>query len=501
MIPKVKRIVENEEKVFFGKIKIIKSDFVNIEKSVDIIRESLVGENEIDLSISMCDGKVGEYSILVKDNEIDIRTTKEGVYSSLSTLLSKIKYEDNKSYINRFEVNDYPRFSHRGVMLDEARHFQGEVEVKKLLDIMFKTKMNVFHWHLSDDQGFRIYLDKYPKLSEIGSKRNYSIIGGYLNQKRENIQHSGIYTVSKIKEIIEYANIRGIKVLPEIDLPGHFSAVLASYPEYTCEGKLPEVLGRYGIIENILCLGNSEAREFAKDILLEVTKIFGNEIHIGFDEIKKDKLKKCPKCQQRIKELQLEDENALIENFRQEVRDFLISKGIKVTCWNDGLKDVDKLVTVQHWKGNTEKDSAKRLNNGQKMIVSDFYHYYTDYPYSMTPLKKTYNYNPIIEGVTKPENILGIETPIWTEWIDSHEKLAFNCYYRIALIAERGWNEEKMPYESVMKELRDNEEKLFGEVLNIPEKMLNPSMRFFKFIKYAFDSQVEVKKYLREKNR
>lgn len=502
MIPSIKNIVYKEIPIYFGKIEVKYSDFPDIENSVDLIRRRLIGDKSISLIIKKKDGEDCSYSISVKENGIMIEATTFGLFPSLSTLSGQINYGEMGSFLFEQEISDSARFLYRGVMVDEARHFLGEKEIKNILDLMFKTKMNVFHWHLSDDQGFRIALSGYENLDRVGSTRKGSIVGGYLNQHFDNKTHSGIYTEDKIKEIIEYAKIRGIKIIPEIDLPGHFSAVLASYPKYTCEGGQFDVPGKYGILENILCLGNGEGKEFAKNLLYRVASLFGGDyLHIGFDEIKSDKLKNCPKCQKRIKELNLPDEKALIENFRCEVRDFLEERGVKVICWNDGLKEVDGKVLVQHWKPNTEKETAERINNGQKMIMSDFFNVYMDYPYAMTPLLKTYNHNPIFDGVLKTDNVIGIETPIWTEWVTSHDKLAFNCYYRICAIAEIAWNEDKPTYPCFIEELRKKEEFLFEERLDIPEKMLNPKGKFFKMLAYSFDSDSEVKKWRKSKTK
>ncbi len=481
MIPEAKKSVLSDSKVYVGKLVLKESEFENVEKTLDIINGSLFGENELAVKIKKLDGEKESYTLSVNFDRVEVKATEKGVYDALSTLFNLVKNDDGKTYINECEIEDEARFLYRGFMLDVARHFQTVDTVKKVIDMLFKLKLNVFHWHLSDDQGFRIALPGYERIAEKGSKRNCSFVGGFKNAHSDNTPHSGIYSIEEIKDVLQYAKARGIKVIPEIDLPGHFSAVLASHPEYTCEGKEFDVPGHYGVLENILCLGNDEAREFAKGLLLSVAKLFDTDImHIGFDEIKTDKLKNCPKCQARKKELGLKNERQLIGAFREEVRDFLGENGVRIICWNDGLDSVDEKSIVQHWMPGTSRKTAKRINDGQKTIMSDFMHYYCDYPYCMTPLDKTYHYNPVMRSVKKPENVVGVEAPLWAEWVEGPDKIYFYGAYRMAALAESAWNETKRPYKAFIKDLRDNDEYYFGKRLNIPDELLTPQNRLKK---------------------
>ncbi len=498
MIPFVKSSTSSNKKIYVGKIVHDGGDFATV---LSMLNAKLKGENVLNLTVKQTRDIGAKYSISIKEEGINITASTEGSYPAFSTLIKLVREDENGTYFLESAIFDQARFSYRSAMLDDARYFHGKENVKKFLDVLFNLKFSVFHWHLSDDQGFRLLLDGIEDVCEKASKRKNSRVGGYVFGHADGKEHQGIYTKEDVWEIIEYAKDRGIKVIPEIDLPGHFSAILSAKPEFSCDGKQIDVPYQTGVLENVLCLGNQKAREFAKDLLLKTAKLFDTDVmHVGFDEIKTNKLKKCPKCQERIKALGLNDEKALIENFRVEVRDFLKSNGVNIICWNDGLTEVDRDCVVQHWKFGTDKETVKRINDGQRMIISDFYHYYMDYPYSMTPLKKTYYHEPVFLGVEKKENIIGIEAPFWAEWAKEWDKIKFNGYYRLACVAETAWNEEKRPYEVFMEDLRKNEEEYFGERLDISEKLLNPKFKRLKFIRYVFsDNQIELKKWQKSK--
>lgn len=478
MIPEIKKLTKTDVKIRLGRLLLKENAFDGLDETVAILNNSLCGDAEIPVFVEKLTGDEEKYTISANDERIRIQATEKGVYDAFSTLFGLVKKDADGSYITECEVEDEARFSHRGFLLDVARHFQTVDTVKCVLDMLFKLKLNVFHWHLSDDQGFRIMLPGYEAMAENASKRAYSYVGGFKYAHSDETPHSGIYSVEEIRDVLAYAKARGIKVIPEIDLPGHFSAVLSSHPEYTCEGKPFEVPGSYGILQNTLCLGNDEAREFAKGLLLAVARVFGTDLmHVGFDEIRTDKLKNCPKCQARKKALGIKTERQLIGAFREEVRDYLLENGVKIICWNDGLDEVDNKATVQHWKPGTAKLTAKRINAGQKMIISDFMHYYCDYPYCMTPLKKTYEFDPVMKGVEKPENVVGVEAPLWAEWVEGPDKVYFYATYRMAALAETAWNEQKRPYSEFIKDLRTNDEYYFGRKLDIPDEILTPKKR------------------------
>lgn len=397
--------------------------------------------------------------------------------------------------------------TYRGVLFDDARHFHGKDTLKSLLDVMAKLGYNVLQWHISDDQGFRLRLEGFEELAEHSSKRKDTNVGGYLRNHPGGPGCEGLYSPEDVGEIISYAAGKGIAVMPELDMPGHFSAILSAYPQYGCGGEVLEVPGRFGVLENTLCLGNDEAREFAKALVLAVAKQTGAKmLHIGFDEIKTNKMCACPACRARAERLGLSSVKELIPLFRREMSELLRENGIEAFAWNDASSvfSEDTSVTMIHWRPETNRETARYIDRGQKMILSDFYHAYADYPYCMTPLKKTLRYRSTLPGVVKSENILGMQLCIWSEFIADDRKIPYLAYYRLAALAENWREGGKRPYREFIDDLRSREEELFGTRLDIPESILNPvfPVRLWRFIiSMLKDTEYEFRKWLEKHER
>lgn len=339
------------------------------------------------------------------------------------------------------EIKDKPAFPYRSFMLDTVRHIFSVEDTKKLIDAAASVKMNVMHWHLTDDQGFRIYSSRRPDATLRGSVRKSSDFGNL----KESGEYGGYFTADEMKEIVDYCAERYITVIPEFDVPGHTSALLHAFPQLSCTGEAIEVKTSQGIYPDILCAGKDETFDVVFDILSDILDIFSSEyIHIGGDEAPKKRWKECACCQDRIKKENLKDEEELQGWFTNKVVDFLKSKGRKAIVWNESLRSgiVDGGVTVQMWmdRKNLSVDFA---NNGGRMINSDFYHYYCDYPYGMTPLKKTYNYDPIHKNIKDKKSVIGVEAPIWTEYINNFEHLCFMFFPRFTAVAETGWTNKE----------------------------------------------------------
>ena len=355
------------------------------------------------------------------------------------------------------EIEDYPRFQWRGFMLDVGRHFFDKVVVKKMLDLMALHKMNIFHWHLTEDQGWRIEIKKYPKLTEIGSKRKQTQMGGLLSKKYDGKPHGGYYMQEEIKEIVSYARERYIKVVPEIDMPGHIKSALAAYPELSCTGGPFEVSTKFGIRKDVLCAGKESVFTFAEDVLSEVLEIFPSEIiHIGGDEVPKKNWENCEDCQVRIKNEGLADEKELQVYFTNRIAKYLASRGRTAMGWNQILnKQLKENVIGQYWMFH-KKEVIDHLKRGRKMVMSSFFHTYLDYSYIMTPLRKSYLYDPIPKQLEKDkhDNVLGIETPLWTEWVESLKRFGWQIFPRFSAIAETGWTQkERKSFKSFKKRL------------------------------------------------
>ncbi len=361
------------------------------------------------------------------------------------------------------EIFDQPKYSWRGLSMDVARHFFNKEEMLRLLDNMARMKLNVLHWHLSDDQGFRIEIEKYKKLNSVGSYRRGTLIHDG-REHTDEIIYGGYYRKDEIVEIVKYADCLGIDVVPEIDLPGHTVAIGASYPNLTCSGNAIVVRNRWGISQNILCAGNDETYKFMYDVFDEICELFPSRyIHLGGDEAPKNEWAKCPKCQAKLKELSLHNFEELQGYLFNTFAKYLKEKGKTVIGWNECLNDnLSKDVICQHWTPKMfrrNKTTIKHLEQGRKTIVSDFLSTYFDYPYAMTPLKKTFGFSPsrLLKKMTKnaEKNIIGTECNMWTEWVPNREKLEFNLYPRLCAYAETAWDYEKPSYVEFTDKLAD----------------------------------------------
>ena len=360
------------------------------------------------------------------------------------------------------EITDAPRFAYRGLHLDEARHFFGIDEVKKYLDIMEVHKLNTLHWHLTDDQGWRIEIKKYPKLTSIGSIRKQTLIGHIHNSKTYDGTPYGEgmwYTQDQIREVIAYAAAKGIEIIPEIDLPGHMQAALTAYPELGCTGGPYEVWQKWGISEDVLCAGKEKTMVFLENVLAEVADLFPYEyIHIGGDECPKVRWENCRHCQAKIRELGLKDEGKYkAEHYLQSyvmerMTNFLSARGKKVIGWDEILEgSVAKDAIVMSWRGTSGGIQAAKM--GHDVIMTPNTYYYIDYYQSLDieneplgiggylPVEKCYSYEPYAEEMTAAEtqHILGVQANLWTEYIATNSHLEYMLLPRLAALSEVQW--------------------------------------------------------------
>lgn len=385
-----------------------------------------------------------------------------------------------------FTIEDCPIYSYRGFSLDCARHSFKIQDIKKLIDAAALFRLNRFHWHLTDDQGWRIEMSSHKRLNEISSVRKKSAFGGVIDEH----EYRALFTKEEIKEIVQYCKERHIEVIPEIDMPGHASAILAAYPELGCSKKPVEVQTKQGIYKNILCVSNENVYSFVYDILDEICELFPYEyIHIGGDETPTKSWEECPNCRKMKEELGLKDFNALQSVFTKRIADYLKSKGRKAIVWNESLKGgIPKAdsVCVQHWMGGGNS-SFEYAEKGGEVIESDFFHYYCDYPYGMTPLKKTYNFRPEKKYKNCPaEKPFGIEAEMWTEYVRDFDTLCYRYFPRIAAIAETAWG-----YKTSYKDFTERF-KAIEPILNengikpapIKGRDLNPLLRVPDIIKF-----------------
>jgi len=369
----------------------------------------------------------------------------KGIFYAIQSLLWYINsYDLNGETLtmDSFKIFDVPRFQWRGLLLDEARHFQGAEAVKQILDIMAFLKLNTFHWHLTDDQGWRLEIKKYPKLIEIGSKRDNTQKGGYLSRKTTGKPHQGHYTQAQIKDIIEYARKRAITVVPEIDIPGHCMSALAAYPELSCTGKNVSVPTRFGIKKDVFCPGKEEVFEFLENVLDEIIDLFPSEIiHIGGDEVPKTRWKNCEACQKRITEEGLKNEKELQAYFTNRIHQYLKSKDKKTMGWNEITEaDIDKGIIVQFWMKRLE-NTLKHIRKGGEAVMSRFSRVYLNKDYVVIPQKRCYFYDPIPKELEKEfhSNILGTEACLWGEFIRNANRRNYMLFPRLAAFSETAW--------------------------------------------------------------
>ena len=350
-------------------------------------------------------------------------------------------------------VSDEPHFPYRGFMLDCSRHFWSVDAIKEVLDILAMHKMNRFHWHLTEDQGWRIEIKKYPLLTEVGSLREQTTTGH--NEGLDGIPYGGYYTQKDIKEIVRYAKERFITIIPEIEIPGHSLGALSAYPDLGCRGESGnyKTWSYWGVSNQIACAGKETTFKFWKNVLNEVMKLFpGEYIHIGGDEAPRDEWKECELCQQRIKDNNLKNEAELQSYVNARIEEILKKKGRKLIGWDEILEGgVSKDATIMSWRGSEGGIAAAK--KGNYVIMSPNSHCYFDYRQttdrkdeldsngSYIPLRKAYMYNPY-EGLAESEQkyILGVQANLWTEYVTTPMQLQYKTLPRLAAIAEIGWS-------------------------------------------------------------
>ena len=407
---------------------------------------------------------------------------EDGVFVSYSSEKGRFYAEKTLAQLEKengalpfLRISDFPRFSYRAFMIDSARHMQTVEEIKKYIEAAALYKFNVFHWHLTDDQGWRVEIEKYPELLSVGAYRN-----GHGFSSKNKAVYGGYYTKDEIRDVVEFCRERHIDVIPEIDMPGHMVAAIASYPELSCEGKKIEVELNPGVHKTILCAGKEAVFDFCFDVIDEVCELFPYEyFHIGGDEAPKARWDNCPFCRERIREEGLKDSEELQGYFVNRIIDHLEKKGKKAVVWNESLKSkmLKKGALVADWM-DKENLSEAWANDGGKLIVEDFFHYYLDYNYGITPLKKTYDFNPMLEklDIEGRKNVVGVETPIWTEFVEDFDRMCYLCFPRLMAVAEAGWtNWGRRHYSDFVRRAQEHRPLLLSLGINMaPKKDWDP---------------------------
>lgn len=378
------------------------------------------------------------YALRVEPNDVTIRhSTPQGLFYAKQTLRLLLNADGSCPCV---EIEDAPRFSYRAFLLDSARHMQTVDEIKRYIDVAALFKLNVFHWHLSDDQGYRVESERFPRLNEVGSFRS-----GHGFGSPDLSRYGGYYTKAEIRDVVDWCAERFIRVIPEIDMPGHTKAILASYPHLSCRETPIEVETQAGIFRDILCAGKDETVDFCCALLDEVCELFPDAwVHIGGDEAPKHRWRSCDCCKTRMAKAHLDSFEALQGDFMNRIAAHLRQKGKRAVAWNESLKSgcLDSDIVVADWM-DRDKLCPARADKGGLIIAEDFFHYYLDYPYAMTPLKKVYTFDPL-EGHSERGklSVIGVEAPLWTEFIEDFDRLCRMAFPRLPAVAERGWTAE-----------------------------------------------------------
>ncbi len=397
--------------------------------------------------------KKEKYAIEISPANIVIRSyTDQGHFLALQTLIQIFEqYKDSKK-IPAMKIEDQPKFAWRGMHLDVCRHFFTVDEVKQYIDYLAMYKLNTFHWHLTDDQGWRIEIKKYPKLTQIGSKRKESMIGAYADNTFDGKPYGPyFYTQDQIKEVVKYAQEKHITVVPEIEMPGHALAALSAYPELACTKGPFEAATKWGVFDDVFC-PKDETFTFLENVLDEVIQLFPSQyIHIGGDECPKTRWKECAHCQELIKKNNLKDEHGLQSYFIQRIEKYVNSKGRKIIGWDEILEGgLAPNAAVMSWtgvNGGIEAAKSKHFAVMTPGAYCYFDHYQGD-PQSepnafggFTPLDKVYSYNPIPSELTTEQGkyIMGVQANLWTEYIDNFKQVQYMIFPRLMALSEVGW--------------------------------------------------------------
>ncbi|MEO5967858.1 MAG: beta-N-acetylhexosaminidase, partial [Ferruginibacter sp.] len=410
--------------------------------------------NTINLHIVKSGSQDGSYKLTINNNKIKISSASaEGIFNGVQSLIQLIPISNEQNIKGQLilpgiEINDAPRFLYRGVHLDVSRHFFSVEYLKRFLDYLAYNKINKFHWHLTDDQGWRIEIKQYPLLTEVGGCRDQTLIGRFGSGIYDSSQYCKYYTQEQIKEVIKYASERFITIIPEIDMPGHTTAALASYPYLGCTKGPYKVSQTWGVHKEVLCAGNDSTYNFIENVLDEVIQLFpSNIIHIGGDECLKERWKECNVCQNRIKTEGLKNETELQSYFIKRVSKYLKRKGKTIIGWDEILDGgASKDAIIMNWRGEKIGIEAARL--GHQVIMTPEKPLYLNHQQSrnedsltqggLNTLESVYNYNPVPEELDASQKklIIGTQANFWTEYINNVPKLEYMAFPRLSAFAE-----------------------------------------------------------------
>lgn len=507
VIPKpIKALVSNGKFILSNATRLI-YDNKQLAKELDYLKSYLKKNNNITLKDTNAylkenlivvsyknthkDSIQGRYELLINAEKIQLTGDSIGVFYATISLIQLLG-DQNKSEIEfpSLVIKDQPHFAWRGMHLDVVRHFFSVDVVKNYIDLLALYKFNTFHWHLTDDQGWRIEIKKYPNLTTKGAYRNGTMIGKYSDQKYDAVRYGGFYTQNEIKEVVAYAQKKHITIVPEIEMPGHALAAIAAYPYLSCTGQQYEVAKGWGVFDEVFCAKDSTF-EFIENVLTEVMALFpGNYIHIGGDECPKTNWKKCSHCQDLIKKEGLKDEHELQSYFIKRIEKFVNANGKQIIGWDEILEGgLAPNAAVMSWRG-TEGgiDAAKQKH---KVVMSPGKPCYFDHYQSknkdkeplaiggFNPLDSVYAYDPIPFSLSSEEQtfIMGAQANVWTEYILNPKQLEYMVLPRMCAMAEVLWSykNSQRNYDDFLKRLTTHSKIWDRMQLNYAKHFLNPA--------------------------
>ncbi len=415
------------------------------------------------------------------DNTVIKASTAAGLFYAVQSIRQLLPAEVEKEEIIEgleltipaCEIADAPRFVYRGMHMDVGRHLFPVEYIKRYIDMIALHKLNTFHWHLTEDQGWRIEIKKYPKLTEVGAYRDQTVKAFKTGESPSDFdgkRYGGYYTQDEVKDIVKYAKERFVTIIPEIEMPGHAMAALASYPEYSCTGGPFKVAENWGIFKDVYCAGNDSVFTFLEDVLSEVIDLFpGEYIHIGGDECPKLRWEECPKCQRRIKEQRLKSQFELQTYFITRIEKFLLSKGRNIIGWDEILEGgIAPNATIMSWQG--EEGGIAASAQKHKVIMTPnlftYYNYYQTTPDGepqaaghILSLEKAYSYDPMPKNISDEQKkyIIGAQGCLWTEFFPTAELMEYMAYPRMFAMSELNWTPlERKDFDSFVTRFEKN---------------------------------------------
>lgn len=498
IIPTPSSVIEKTGQIFFEDKQITIQSGVFETETIDFLKKEfelldleLSESKDADIVFQPLSNIPPEGYNLDIDEKIVITTASaSGKFYALMTLLQLIYERKHVIYVQKVSIRDTPAFQWRGLHLDVSRHFFSVDEVKRFIDLMVLYKFNTFHWHLTDDQGWRIEIDKYPKLTSVGAYRDSTVIGHYSDLPRQynHEKYGGFYTKDQIKDVVAYAKARSVNIVPEIEMPGHSRAALAAYPELSCTGEKQGVPGLWGVFDDIYCSKESSIL-FMQHVLDEVLELFPYEyIHIGGDEAPKTRWNECSDCAKVMSQNGLHDTHELQSYFISRMDEYLTKKGRTLIGWDEILEGgLSPNAAVMSWRG--EQGGIDAAKQGHSVVMSPTSYCYFDYYQSsheseplaiggFLPLKKVYQYSPIPKELSEEEAkfVLGGQANVWTEYIPTFDHVEYMVYPRALALSQSLWCKNKPEYETFLsdyllfhEEFLGNHDVNFAPSIHFPE--------------------------------